>query len=1075
MRGNFANRHLLLATCNLQQMKKKTQVYFFLAAALLIACVAAFPLLAQPGLLNTRGGGDSPFLLQRLHQLETAVLDGHFPARWMPDANYGYGYPFFNYYAPLSIYIAFLFRLVGFSYVRAIHLAQLSGFVVAAWGMFVLGRRWFGSEWAGLLTAVAYTVAPFHLVNIYARGDSLAEFWAMAFYPLVILAADRILEPDATVKEKRIRVALLALAYAGLILSHNISALIFSPFLILYILLRWFTLQRSARHTPPAPFTPSPLHLVTLSPLLPPFTAGLLALTLAAWFFVPALAETGLAQLSTVTEGYFFYGTHFLGTEKLPLAQNSFFFDFSVNGRSAFRMGLVQAILAGASLLSLTWLWLRKKINQTNTPHPLTQAAAGGTPLHPFTPSPPHPFIFITLLTATLMTLPQSNWLWENVPLLSFTQFPWRFLSVQAFGIALAAGGLALLPGKQWLVPVVTGVLVLSSLGQLRTDYLILSDADVTAEKLAQYEWFTGNIGTTVSAEYLPQTVQPRPYTSAWLNTGERDWVVALAGEVKHAELWQRKATQQLWRVETAVPTTLRFDTLYWPGWTAKVDGKAVPIRPSAGSGLIEMDIVPGAHQIELRLVRTVARLWAEWLSLTAVFVVMWLLRPVKWPQFKPVYAYGGLGFVVVVIIVSVWPRSQWENNTLNWDFGQMGYLHHAPAGIAFENGVRLRRYELDKTVVQAGEVVTIRLEWDGSAAEATIAMTSPAVNRPEFEPAAPVLVSQTHDQSVYQLTIPETAPAGLYVPRVTLENGRSLTLSGSKRGDLFLQPIRVVNKRTTIKMEQPFDVQAVGVVAGDGNVLDVQLGWRVERPLSHNYNVALRLTDANGNFLRLADHQPGYGYQPSSNWLPGIWNYDWQAMSLPPEEEGHQQPFMLVAQLYEAENPANVVLTRRLGELTRQGAVVDFRPTEPVFTLPQGMEPVTAVFGDEIQLVGYTYSQSENMFHLELAWQAITNGRTDYIRFVHLIDPDDASAPAAQVDSMPRNNSYPTSQWTSGEVVTEQVELNLNDVPAGVYQVAVGFYTIVEGEGVRVTAVDQNNVPFTENRFLLPVLITVP
>ncbi len=62
--------------------------HLFQAAALLIACVAAWPLLSEPGLLNsTRGGGDSPFLLQRLHQMEMALRGGHFPVRWMPDAN----------------------------------------------------------------------------------------------------------------------------------------------------------------------------------------------------------------------------------------------------------------------------------------------------------------------------------------------------------------------------------------------------------------------------------------------------------------------------------------------------------------------------------------------------------------------------------------------------------------------------------------------------------------------------------------------------------------------------------------------------------------------------------------------------------------------------------------------------------------------------------------------------------------------------------------------------------------------------------------------------------------------------
>ena len=165
------------------------------AAVVVVAVLAAAPLLA-PGFLNTRGGGDSPFLLQRLQQLETALHDGHFPVRWMPDANYGYGYPFFNYYAPLSIYVAFFFRLLGYSYVAALELAQLGGFLVAAGGAYLLARRWLMSQWAALVAAAAYTVAPFHLVNVYVRGDSLAEFWAMAFYPLVLLAMDRLLDRD---------------------------------------------------------------------------------------------------------------------------------------------------------------------------------------------------------------------------------------------------------------------------------------------------------------------------------------------------------------------------------------------------------------------------------------------------------------------------------------------------------------------------------------------------------------------------------------------------------------------------------------------------------------------------------------------------------------------------------------------------------------------------------------------------------------------------------------------------------------------------------------------------------------
>ncbi len=186
--------------------------------------------------------------LQRLHQLVTAVADGHFPVRWMPDANYGYGYPFYNFYAPLSLYIAAAFRFLGFSFVRSIHLAHIAGFLVAGLGMYALGRSWLGSRWAGLLATVAYTVAPFHMVNVYVRGDSLAEFWAMAFYPLVLLAADGVLA--ASPGQRWRRVALFALAYAALILSHNISALIFTPFLLLYLGLRWFWPQPTSQYRP---------------------------------------------------------------------------------------------------------------------------------------------------------------------------------------------------------------------------------------------------------------------------------------------------------------------------------------------------------------------------------------------------------------------------------------------------------------------------------------------------------------------------------------------------------------------------------------------------------------------------------------------------------------------------------------------------------------------------------------------------------------------------------------------------------------------------------------------------------
>ena len=163
----------------------------------------------------------------------------------------------------------------------------------------------------------AYTVAPFHMVNVYVRGDSLAEFWAMAWYPWVLLAADRLVtEPKASHDWPFApRIALFALAYAALILSHNISALIFSPFLLLYLLFGFWRDRRETQKT-------------SFAPLLWSAAALLLAFALAAWFFVPALAEQGLAQLGPVTEGYFHYSNHFRG---LTLVQGGLLFDYNLS------------------------------------------------------------------------------------------------------------------------------------------------------------------------------------------------------------------------------------------------------------------------------------------------------------------------------------------------------------------------------------------------------------------------------------------------------------------------------------------------------------------------------------------------------------------------------------------------------------------------------------------------------------------------------------------------------------------------------------------------------------------------
>ena len=55
-----------------------------------------------------------------LLEFDQGIQDGILYPRWQPDFAFGYGYPFFNIYGPLSTYAAELFHLLGLSFTGAV-------------------------------------------------------------------------------------------------------------------------------------------------------------------------------------------------------------------------------------------------------------------------------------------------------------------------------------------------------------------------------------------------------------------------------------------------------------------------------------------------------------------------------------------------------------------------------------------------------------------------------------------------------------------------------------------------------------------------------------------------------------------------------------------------------------------------------------------------------------------------------------------------------------------------------------------------------------------------------------------
>jgi hypothetical protein len=73
-----------------------------------------------------------------------------------------------------------------------------------------------------------------------------------------------------------------------------------------------------------------------------------------------------------------------------------------------------------------------------------------------------------------------------------------------------------------------------------------------------------------------------------------------------------------------------------------------------------------------------------------------------------------------------------------------------------------------------------------------------------------------------------------------------------------------------------------------------------------------------------------------------------------------------------------------------------------------------------------------------------------------------------AQTDVVPRQWTYPTSQWREGEIVPDEIVLSLEGVPPGVYRLWVGVYQPDTGERLSIEDISAD-LTIHENRLMLP------
>lgn len=569
--------------------------------ALLILLIAAWPLL-RPEFFRMHDYTH----VARLVEMLAALRAGHFPVHWSANFGWGYGMPLFLFYGPLPFYLASIPALLGLSELVSIKLLIFLAHVLAWWGMYKALSR-FGRAPA-LIGATAFLFAPYRAVDLYVRG-ALNELFALSLLPWILHFSWQITE--STAKEKWRHGCLgVSASTAALVLSHNLTAFIASPFLLVLGLLPLLAEKKKK-------------YLSRFSYLVLGWVG---AAVLSAWYAIPAFLEKDLTIVNQITQGYFNYQLHFLYIRQFWQADWGFGGSvFGPDDNISFHLDHLTILLAIFTLAALIWK-LYRQFTSTN--------------LKTFKSWLLHqswrqwwlvlPFVTSGLLALSLwMTTFHSQPLWEKVTLLHFVQFPWRFLAVSNLLLALLAGWSVWFIRPWWRRWVVTWLLligiIISALPfhkpaeflEDNTDFYY-TDQDLIRRKMSD-----------ILNDYVPQTFNRA------LPPTEPSKRIAISSLAELPPFEYNLPQEFLIQFKQPVKGTITWNIAHFPGWKYTINHQEVAPHLNE-DGLMEYE----GHDItSVGAYYSYTTLRSAMIILSGSGLVVWLLvgAPYFLKQIKPV------------------------------------------------------------------------------------------------------------------------------------------------------------------------------------------------------------------------------------------------------------------------------------------------------------------------------------------------------------------------------------------------------------------------------------------------------
>jgi len=985
-----------------------------LLALILLASVSISPFLRDAMPLTDDGN---------LHVYRSIVLDdairndGSLYPRYTSGLAYGYGASLFNYFPPTSYYPTVIFHAMGLDWVTAWKATVIFYVFLAGIGTFLWARQWLDDTGA-LIASAAYMYAPYTLFDTVTRGSS-NEFAGMALLPFALWGFTRLAHSG-----RRSDYLVAVFSYVLFIMAHNVMTLYGSLLLIAYCGILLFTSERRVR---------------VFWQLA---SAGIFAVLITAFFWLPALAETDYVKINGVLENLDFISV----TNTLRGIGTVFALPQTADPTQ------LQSVMP----ISFNWILVILAIIGFFLPQPPTEEDDSHRSILGL-----HVLLFVTLIIVIFSQLPQSATFWESVRLLQYSQFAWRPMSIGSLVLALLAGigggyFVRLIPtqiGKMTVAALILAGIVLYSV-----PWLYRPEINLTAETLADaqsYEVVSRQPVLSSYGEYLPvNTDENALNTDRFLEDAPR-----LSNGDNYEILQLEENSRQLFaQIDVSQATTISVNWLYVPGWRVKVDGQTVPVVPVTDAGLVGFEIEPGIHDIDIHYTQTGTQQLASIISIISLIAVVGIAFFFLSPSpdgyrsqdlqvsMLITAAIVGIGLLALKTQVidrtdNIFRNSRFENGILeNVDI---------PLNVNFNNGMRLLGAD-SLSGVASGGTREIHLYWT----VADTAINSDYSSIVQMVDYRGIVIAEASNfypgglatsnwlpgyylEDVITLDIPDYTPPGDYdivVGVFDSATGQRLDVInniGNPTGiDITTGTLTITHPilfAGTEDLRSPiFTVSGMSLLEIDGLPDTAQVGeevtfswlWRVNTPLQ-GITPTLRWNAEIS--VPFNETIPGY---PFAEWRSGdVWR-GYQRFYIPPELIAGEYDILIQA------GDANSIVH----EMT-------ITVPERNFEQPEFDTDLLINWQNGIQLIGYTQTETGITLH----WQTETVINRNLRLFVQVFDEN------GQIlfidDGIPVNNQRPTTGWIPGEFITSGHQSDAFATDSHI--ILIGWYDTLTGQRI--------------------------